>query len=123
MAQNKPTDGAASDQAGAGGISFDKDAALRGKKVFMNCIACHGKDGAGLANLGADLRHSEFVKTSSDEQLLAFVKVGRLASDPNTKMKLNMPAKGGNPALKDNQIQDVIAYIRSLQAEAAATGK
>lgn len=100
--------------------AFDPEAALRGKRVFMNCMACHGKNAAGLANLGADLLHSKFVATSSDEELLAFVKKGRLASDPDSIMKLNMPAKGGNPALKDNQIQDVIAYVRSLQAEASA---
>ncbi|HQY87024.1 MAG TPA: c-type cytochrome, partial [Tepidisphaeraceae bacterium] len=98
--------------------TFNSESALRGKRVYMNCIACHGKDGAGLKNLGADLLHSKFVSTSSDEALLAFIKTGRVASDPASILKLNMPAKGGNPALKDNQIQDVIAYVRSLQAEA-----
>jgi len=102
---------------------FDKEAALRGKRAYMNCIACHGKDATGLANLGADLLHSDFVRTNSDEALLAFVKKGRMASDPDSKLKLNMPAKGGNPAMKDNQIQDVIAYIRSLQSETSTSSK
>jgi cytochrome c5 len=30
-----------------------------------------------------------------------------------------MPAKGGNPALSDDDILDVIAYLRSLQSSAA----
>lgn len=108
----------ASPAAGAAAFTFDPAAATRGKKVFMNCIACHGKDGTGLPKLGADLAHSEFVATNSDEALVAFITKGRLASDPESKLKLNMPAKGGNPALKENQIKDVVAYVRSLQANA-----
>jgi hypothetical protein len=31
-----------------------------------------------------------------------------------------MPPKGGNPALKDEQIHDIVAYIRSLRQSAKA---
>lgn len=99
--------------------ALDPQAVTRGKRVFASCMACHGKTGAGVPKMGADLVHSDFVKNKSDADLLAFIKKGRLPGDPDSKLKLAMPAKGGNPALKDNQLQDVIVYLRSLQQAAA----
>ena len=46
---------------------------------------------------------------------MAFVKTGRPASDPLNTTGVDMPPKGGNPAMTDQQIMDVIAYMRSLQ--------
>ena len=100
---------------------LDPQAVLRGKKVYSSCITCHGKTGVGVPKTGADLVHSDFLRTKTDEELVAFVKKGRQPGDPDSKMKLAMPAKGGNPAIKDNQIQDVIVYLRSLQQAAADT--
>ena len=50
----------------------------------------------------------------SDEQLLAFIKTGRPTSDPANTTGVDMPPKGGNPALTDAQIVDIIAFIRTL---------
>lgn len=111
---------AVASSASAETFTFNAEAAQRGKKVFNSCIACHGKNGTGVANLGADLVHSSFVSTKSDQELIAFIKKGRLPTDPETKMKLNMPPKGGNPALNDKQLADVVAYLRSLHATQSA---
>ena len=46
---------------------------------------------------------------------MAFIKTGRPASDPANTTGVDMPPKGGNPAMTDQQIMDVIAYMRSLQ--------
>lgn len=100
-------------------LALDPAAITRGKKVYNSCIACHGRTGEGVAKVGADLKHSDFVKKKTDEELLAFIKKGRQPGDPDSKLNLAMPAKGGNPSLKDNQIQDVIVYLRSLQQAAA----
>ena len=35
-------------------VVFNPESAARGKKVYNSCIACHGKTGVGVANLGAD---------------------------------------------------------------------
>lgn len=78
------------------------------------CIACHGPGGAGVEGLGKPFTTSEFVLNSTDEELLAFVKVGRPISDPANTTGVDMPPKGGNPALTDDQILDIIAYIRSV---------
>lgn len=88
---------------------------VKGQENFATCAGCHGPDGKGITGLGKDMTSSEFIKGQSDEQLLAFVKVGRPASDPANTVGVDMPPKGGNPALTDAQIMDIIAYIRTLQ--------
>jgi disulfide bond formation protein DsbB len=90
--------------------------ASAGEKVFnQSCIACHGEGGVGVTGLGKDMTTSEFIAGQSDEELLAFVKQGRDPSDPANTTGVAMPPKGGNPALNDEQLLDVIAYIRTLQ--------
>lgn len=88
---------------------------VKGKEAFATCAGCHGPEGKGIEGLGKDFTTSEFVKGQTDEQLLAFIKVGRPASDPLNTTGVDMPPKGGNPALTDEQLLDVIAYVRSLQ--------
>ena len=102
-------------------VAFDVEAAQRGKKVFNSCIACHGKNGKGIAKLGADLVNSAFVAKKSDAELIAFIKKGRMPTDPDSVLKLAMPAKGGNPALNDKQLADVVAYLRQLQSPQTAS--
>jgi hypothetical protein len=50
-----------------------------------------------------------------DAELLEFVKTGRPVGDPLNTTGVDMPPKGGNPALSDVQILDIIAHIRTLQ--------
>ncbi len=92
-----------------------KGDATKGKTVFAStCSACHGADAKGLPGLGKDMTTSTFIKGMTDDQFLAFLKVGRPASDPANTTKVDMPPKGGNPALTDQDLYDVIAYIRTL---------
>jgi mono/diheme cytochrome c family protein len=92
-----------------------KGDAVKGKAVFEGtCISCHGPDAKGLPGLGKDLTTSEFVAGQTDDQLLAFVKKGRPASDPANTNKVDMPPKGGNPALTDTDLTNLIAFVRSI---------
>jgi disulfide bond formation protein DsbB len=43
------------------------------------------------------------------------LKKGRPASDPANTTKVDMPPKGGNPALTDQDLADIVTYVRSLQ--------
>ena len=89
--------------------------AEKGKVLFAStCAACHGPTAEGVKGLGKDLTTSEFIAGLSDEELLAFVKKGRDMSDPLNTTGIAMPPKGGNPALQDEQITDIIAFIRSI---------
>jgi mono/diheme cytochrome c family protein len=91
-----------------------------GRAVYLKtCAACHAPDGSGVKAQGANLRESEFVKGKTDDQLLAFVKAGRQPFDPETKLHLSMPARGGNPALTDQDLVDAITNVREIQKLAA----
>lgn len=92
--------------------SVDPVQAARGARVFNGtcaaCAACRGPKGEGLTFLGPGLRRSGFVTVRRNEDLKAFVIVGRLANDPENQMKQLMPPRGGNPALTDGQIADAV---------------
>jgi disulfide bond formation protein DsbB len=90
--------------------------AAAGEPLFQStCSACHGTDAKGMPNLGKDMTISEFIAGSSDAELLAFVKVGRSVSDPDNTTNVDMPPKGGNPVLSDQDLADIIAFIRTLE--------
>ena len=78
------------------------------------CVACHGPDGAGVEGLGKPFTTSEFLLTVDDAELVAFIKQGRDPSDPANTTGVAMPPKGGNPALTDAQLADIVAYVRTL---------
>ncbi|MCC6678734.1 MAG: c-type cytochrome [Phycisphaerales bacterium] len=117
---------AAGDSA-AGGDSEDDDwydaetIALGAKMYKASCVSCHGPDARGLKNLGKDLVTSRFIADADDDAMLAFLKKGRPASDPANTTKVDMPPKGGNPALNDEKMEAIIAYIRDLQRKATTT--
>lgn len=86
-----------------------------GKTLYgQTCAACHGMDAKGLPKLGKDLTTSTFISDKSDKDLLQFVEQGRLPSDPLNTTGVAMPPKGGNPALTDQQIMDIISYVRTI---------
>ena len=87
----------------------------KGKELFLGtCAACHGPDAKGLPGLGKDLTTSAFVRQQTDAQLLEFIKKGRPATDPANTTGVDMPPKGGNPALTDQDLADIIAFIRTF---------
>ncbi len=91
----------------------------RGRQIFMSsCAACHGPGGEGMDRIGLPLRGSEFVAGSTQEGLIAFLKVGREANDPQSRMNALMPPRGGNPFMTDQEVALVAAYVRSLNGEA-----
>lgn len=79
------------------------------------CAICHGPDAHGLPNLGLDLVTSEFVGSMDDAELVAFLKTGRVAWDPANTTGATMPAYGGNPSLTDEQLVQIVLYLRELR--------
>lgn len=96
------------------GADFDPAAAAQGETLYTSCIACHGADATGVTGLGKTLIGSDFVNGTSDADLVAFLKVGRSTSDPANTTGVDMPPKGGNPALSDDDLGFIVAYLRSL---------
>jgi len=93
-----------------------KGDAAKGKDKFLGtCSACHGPDAKGLPGLGKDLTTSPFAKGLADPELILFITKGRPADDPANTTKVAMPPRGNNPALSDQDLADIVAYIRTLQ--------
>ncbi|MBI3360837.1 MAG: cytochrome c [Chloroflexi bacterium] len=90
--------------------------ATAGKTKFEGtCAACHGPDAKGLPGLGKNLVTSEFAKGKTDAELVAFIKTGRPVSDALNTTGVEMPPKGGNAAFTDQDLADIIAYVRTLE--------
>jgi mono/diheme cytochrome c family protein len=91
------------------------DAAV-GESLFKaSCSACHGLDAMGIDGLGKAIPGSEFIAANSEDDLVAFLKIGRSVSDPENTTGVDMPPKGGNPALDDTDLLDIVTYLKSLQ--------
>jgi len=96
-------------------ISNNALAIAKGKAIFKKtCVACHGENGQGIENLGKDWTHSEFIKDSTDDELVAFLKVGRSLDDPRSAGIAIMPPKGGDPTLNDDDLHNVVKFMRTL---------
>ena len=110
--------------AGCGGGGSEEEAepapsqgdAVAGEPLFNStCSACHGPDAKGLPNLGKDLTTSDFLKSQTDDEIHAFILIGRPIDHPENTQGVDMPPKGGNPALSDDDIFDIIAYLRTIE--------
>jgi len=105
-------DGGSSGTDAPSGVTGDVGA---GEEVFAGtCATCHGPDARGIDGLGKDLHSNEFVASMSDAEMVAFLEEGRPAGDPANDTGVDMPPKGGNPSLTEQDLYDVVAYIRTL---------
>jgi mono/diheme cytochrome c family protein len=87
-----------------------------GQVLFTaTCAACHGPAAQGLPGLGKNLVASEFVAGLTDRELVEFITVGRTPDDPLNTTGVTMPAKGGRATLTDQDLYDIVAYIRSIR--------
>jgi disulfide bond formation protein DsbB len=90
----------------------------KGEKVYQaTCVACHGPDAKGVTGLGKSLHpvDSEFIHDLGDEELVQFIKAGRQPGDPLNTTGVAMPPKGGNPAISDDDLFHIVAWIRTLE--------
>jgi putative heme-binding domain-containing protein len=80
-----------------------------GRQAYQRyCANCHGPDGDLVANV--DLGHGAFRQPYSDEQLAAILRNGIAGT-----------AMPGNPSMAAEQIDQIVAYLRSLGGVAAGT--
>ncbi len=101
---------------GAAAPAAAKGDPAAGKTKFDGtCSACHGMDAKGLPGLGKDLTTSTFAIGLSDDDLVKFLTVGRDTGDPLNTTGVQMPPRGGNPALTENDLYDIVAYVRTLE--------
>lgn len=103
------------------------DPAMRaGEALYIdNRMACHRRDGQGVAGLFPALAVSQVVQQPGADTLLRIVAGGvRALATDETPTGPGMPASGWRP--EDPQIADVVPFIRNSwgnQAPAATTGE
>ncbi len=98
------------------GVSFAQGNVTKGKGIFdKNCVSCHGAGGKGDSPAAAalnpkpkDLTDKTYMAGLKDEQLVEIIKKGGGAVGKSPLM----PPFGA--ALKDPDVQDVVAFLRSL---------
>jgi cbb3-type cytochrome c oxidase subunit III len=95
-------------------VPYSKESVARGKTVYLqNCQDCHGEDGRAQGSaiaVAPDLTRPEVWKYGrTDTQIFSNIRNG--AGD-------NMPPFGPlGPGLKDQQIWDLVNFIRSIGPE------
>lgn len=86
-----------------------------GAKTFSaSCASCHGQDAKGIEGLGKSLVGSDFIASSSESEIADFIATGRPSSDPDNETGIDMPPKGGNPSLNDQDLANLAAYLKTL---------
>lgn len=89
---------------------------VAGAAVYSGtCATCHAPDLSGIDGLGNPLVDSEFIASLSEDELAAYIAVGRPSNDPANTTGISMPARGGNPTLSDQDLLDVAAYLKAQQ--------
>jgi disulfide bond formation protein DsbB len=95
--------------------TYSAEDIAQGETIFSStCSACHGPDAKGLPNLGKDLTTSEYVRDNDDETLLQLLVEGRPSGHELNTTGVDMPPKGGNPSLSEDDLKTVVAYLRSI---------
>ncbi|MCP5537565.1 MAG: c-type cytochrome [Akkermansiaceae bacterium] len=92
---------------------------IRGQEVFTTkaaCIGCHGDDGNGLTSLGPPLVKSEWVTGNATRlsKVLLHGMTGPVRVDGTVYTPaLAMPGLGANAAISDQDIADVMTFVRN----------
>lgn len=87
----------------------------RGADVYKaTCVTCHRSDAQGIDGLGKPLVDNAFIASTPEDELAAFIKVGRTRDDPDNMTGIAMPPSGGNRGLNAQELLDVSAYLKSL---------
>lgn len=90
-----------------------------GRALFVNsCSSCHGPNGEGMEGLGKPFTTSDFIGAKTDKELMNFVKTGRPMWDADNTTGVDMPPKGGNPALGDDDLRLIVEYVRAIHDSA-----
>lgn len=80
-----------------------------------SCSACHGQNFEGVKGLGPALTDNGYIQDHTDDELIGFIKEGRTKDAQDNETGLAMPPYGGNPRLTDDDLADIVLFLRRLQ--------
>ncbi len=84
-----------------------------GEKIFeQSCAACHGSDGTGAIAGVPDLTQFKGFKSGENSDAALFEHFSHVKQGIKSSGPISMPPKGGNPNLTDQDIRDVLKYMR-----------
>ena len=87
---------------------------VNGARVYTGvCSACHSRDLTGVQGLGAALAPNDLIAESTEVEIVELLIEGRPAEHPDNSTGIDMPPRGGNPALTDQDLADVAAYLKA----------
>lgn len=96
-----------------------QDVRETGKTLFGdNCAACHGRQATGGKGF-PNLTTNSWLWGGSPEQIAETIKVGINSTHPESRTS-QMPAFGRDGILQRNDIEKVVAYLRSLSGASGA---
>lgn len=82
----------------------------KGAEVYNGtCVACHGENGKGVIPGVADFTSEDGSLTKGDDVLFDHI----LNGYQSDKSDMEMPALGGNEEMSEEEIKNVIAYLRA----------
>jgi cytochrome c oxidase cbb3-type subunit III len=81
------------------------------QKYDLYCLACHGEAGAGKLKMGTALGNPLYLQYTTDKQLWIGAAYGR----EDTRMGPSLKGLDGARQLKEQDITDIVSYIRSLE--------
>lgn len=87
----------------------------QGKTIFEGagiCSSCHGADGAGLPNLGANLTDSEWLHSDGSYDAIVQTIMKGVTAEESTS-GVPMPPKAGTN-ITDDQVKAAAAYVWTL---------
>ena len=73
------------------------------------CIVCHGPDGSGVEGLGVSLTDSQLIRGSTEEEIISFLRAGRMPDDPDTVSGRPMP---GFDYLPEEELMQIASYLK-----------
>lgn len=83
-----------------------------GEKLYnLYCLSCHGEAGEGKLKMGTALSNVQFLKYTTNKQIWIGTAYGR----EETRMGPSLKGLDGARQLKEEEITDIITYIRSLE--------
>jgi mono/diheme cytochrome c family protein len=95
------------------GLTAQAQNMQKGKKIYeAKCLACHQADGGGVPNMNAPLDGASNVVGKDIARLVRIIRYGY-----NERVALDgfyySNAMTASPDLKDNEIADLLTYIRN----------
>jgi len=102
------------------GVHADAQNMQKGKKIYeAKCLACHQADGGGVPNMNAPLDAASNVVGKDIARLVRIIRYGyneRIALDGFYYSN----AMTANPDLKDNELADLLTYVRNSWSNKAS---